>query len=480
MGNTRLLPENFYITGIPQTAERPKLFRPKELREYVFPEVGMIMYPLFWVKYTLFLLREGYNLSEQKYLFFWAKKNKNIESLNGVLYYSLISRFLKEEYDAEDVSVGKRWARWIFKKDWKDKIIEEIRKFVQNPNNFNSSAFVGKIFSSDFKSDCVNCNIDLARNCQSKFSTVINEFEDKEYRKNMRKSIGCFVDFIAELLYLNEDLNVEEGSVISPNIEFTRKVLLEESEDLKGDLIQLANTNLKFTVEEIVSLLNALQSNQKGTYFLRSLLLVSYFDPLNHHNRYIIERMRNILDLYRTTTDFKEGVLAKFKNINFNPEILAGLEESCFYWELNYFLADGEDISRDLLRNNPETVTSSEIAHYFSKGKNQSLENFKNFFQKFRDNKRRHYLESLIKTLNVGGGEKVAKFLATLLDGIEKSLDLSEVFVNLLLLEGTIEKETENLYSVTSLPKELTSATFYGIDPLIDWSRTMLRGLKNE
>lgn len=69
-----LLPEHFYVTGIPKKRKLPKLFRPKELRHYVFPELGMIMYPLFWVKYTLFLIKEGYVPWEQKHLFFWGKR----------------------------------------------------------------------------------------------------------------------------------------------------------------------------------------------------------------------------------------------------------------------------------------------------------------------------------------------------------------------------------------------------------------------
>ena len=83
------LPDNFFISAVPNRRELSKLFRPKELREFVFPEFGMIMYDLFWVKYTLYLIKEGYVPWTQNYLFFGAEKGGQIDVTKSVLYFSI-------------------------------------------------------------------------------------------------------------------------------------------------------------------------------------------------------------------------------------------------------------------------------------------------------------------------------------------------------------------------------------------------------
>ena len=476
---TRLIPKPFYISAFPKKRENPKLFRPKELREYIFPELGMIMYPLFWIKYTLYLIKNGYDPSNQDYLFFWVKKNGKIDPSKGVLYYSLLSRYYSTKKQTEDVSVGKLWAKGrLFKQDWKSRILKGLRKFVKDPNRFDFTNFVETTFSADFKTDCARAKIDLPKHL-TKMRDLFNKKSRKHSIESMKLAIESFTIALADVL-IRDGINCKKGSVIHPNIVFTRRVLLQNNTEL-GALEKLANTNFSFTKEEIEILLNQLQSTEKGRYFLRSLLLISYFDPRYHDNDYIRNRMRKIYDIFTSIDDFQKRIERKFSGFKFLPSILRKLEETCFYWELNFFLTDGETIARTITSNAQGVIRKKDVQEYFSQTQEEEPKYFVEFIKNLKnDEKRRKCFLSLIKNISKQRENKIAGFLLELLDGVKKGEAGYEIFLNLLVFQGTLERETENLYSIIGKPKEdFSYALFYGINPLIDWTRTILKRLGN-
>lgn len=444
----------------------------------MFPELGMIMYPLFWIKYTLHLLKEGYDVSAQKHLFFWA----GTEPSEGVLYYSLLSKFYSKGCGTEDVSVGTNWAKgWLFKPGWKDNVTKELEKIAKDQANYVFHEFTKNVFSSDFKTDCRRAHVNISRIIKTEMLKTLRDTKGKDYVETVQKTIEAFARSMMKIFHTNKGLHCKEGAVIEPNIEFTRRVLLQNSNDL-NELSKLANVNFNFTKEELKTLLTVLQTTEKGRYFLRSMLLVSYVDPLNHSRGYVREKMRDICDVYRSAKDFEEEIKSKFDDLIVNRSVLSGLEETCFCWALNFFLADGEEIARRLLgsQNIVRIIRGNEIKQYFSGG-DEYLRNFMGFLERLKKQAWRAHLTVVVEKLRKQGSEDVANYMARLLEGIEKYDEPYTIFIELLLEQGTLKKEAENIYSVVTLPPEETStAFFYGIDPIIDWSRTTLKGLCNE
>ena len=129
---------------------------------------------------------------------------------------------------SSDISVGSRWASgWLFKKGWKERIIEKLREYSRNPNLFDFNQFVDYVFSSDFKSDCKGKGIDLV-------TLVSNGMHMKDVDNSLGKKIGdisniigIFVDTIASLFHSRKEI-CKSGSVITPNIIFTQKLFLEK------------------------------------------------------------------------------------------------------------------------------------------------------------------------------------------------------------------------------------------------------------
>ena len=465
-----LIPEPFFISGRPTKGLRPKAARPKQLSQYVFPHFGMIMFNLFWVKYTLFLTLEcNYDLNKQKYLFFWAERNGHMNSRHGVLYYSLLSRYKSISGSSPDVSVGSLWAsRWLFKKGWRKKIIVKLVDLTQNPNSFDFEKFVDHVFLSDFKSDCKRNGIDLVNIMRIKMRA----------RREITKTIGDFVDALSHLLNSHKEL-CREGSVVEPNIDFTKNVLLKKLEDPARvkDLKKLANTNFTLNTEELEIFLKVLQATDEGTYFARSQFLLFYFDPLKHGKQYLKEQLRNVFKIFEKTKNVRKRVQSEFGHL-MTPSTLYGLDETCFYWEVNFFLADIENVARELLEKYPDRVSVDEVNLYLSHMKSDPI---REFIEKLERPKCRNFLEALIQKLDKEDDARsrmTSTFFSRLLDAPQAQEKSSQLLLDLMVELGSLEKETTQLYSMAGpLPEDWSSAFFYGIDPFIDWARTILRGL---
>lgn len=63
----------FIFSCQPTNGERIQLLRPRMLDEYTLPNVGMIMYGFFWIKYGLWLRERDITPSEQSELLLWTE-----------------------------------------------------------------------------------------------------------------------------------------------------------------------------------------------------------------------------------------------------------------------------------------------------------------------------------------------------------------------------------------------------------------------
>ena len=118
-----MLPQEYYISALPNTFSRSSIFRPKQLGDLIFPAVGMIMYPLYWCKYFLYLTAQGYRQENPLWLsmtFFVALDNhsKRENSYQDSTLF-LILRNALDENSRKATEIGSEWASrtprgWLF------------------------------------------------------------------------------------------------------------------------------------------------------------------------------------------------------------------------------------------------------------------------------------------------------------------------------------------------------------------------------
>jgi len=117
--------EEYYISVASERSSRVNLFRPKQLTDLIIPNIGMIMNPPFWIKYILYLAKNGYNFQDRrrnKRLFFEVQcqnfqKDKVYE--NSILFILMLAA-IKYNQIFENIKVGVDWcckkpSEWLFK-----------------------------------------------------------------------------------------------------------------------------------------------------------------------------------------------------------------------------------------------------------------------------------------------------------------------------------------------------------------------------
>jgi len=476
-------PNPFALSASPETSSRSKLFRPKELTEIVFPDVAMIMHHLFWVKFTIYLENKGYDTAAQNHLFLWAEKNGVREPTESVLYYSILSRYHREYQDMEDVSAGRDTVRnWgLFKSpdeagyDSFEHLKDRLRNGVNAPEEFDIEQFYDDVFAPEFKSKCVDGDMDMPSLLRAEFAEITVP-EDAPEEKRFEAMLTAFVNALTTAFGEYDRLHRRGRgeTVISSNISFTTNLISEVGLDR---LTPLANTRLTFSSEEIATLLEALQERSDGEFLVGSILLLAYIDPFRDR-KHIIADLRRIYDIYTETPDFDEQATANFPSASFTPRVKETLERLCFYWTVNFFLADGEDIARSQLDASQDFIDKAEVEEILNGS--GTPEHFVGFIENLERRDWLDYLDPLIARLNDEDEDDIAEFFETLRDCVVEGKSPSEIYLSLLVQRGTISPYTENSYKIKFEPTDSDSASFYGIDSLIGWTTTLLRSVEDE
>lgn len=476
-----LLPNHFYISGVPKKRKIPKLFRPKELAQYIFPDLGMIMYDLFWIKYTLFLVGDNYIPWMQDRLFFWASRGKDIDPLKSVIFFSLKSKIHSLLGDSGDIPAGRRFARdWLFTGigDWREIVALKLMEFSKRRQQFDFKEFVDIVFSSSFKERCSNDGIKLPAIA----SKLMNEyFEKSSCSSKYDSAVEAFCKFLSYVLHERNILRyypTRIGAVVDPNIDFARDILLFNKTELNG-LSEIANTNFRITKREVLILLERLTKSELGRNLLASIVLVSYYDPLNNANPTIVKLLRNSFDLYQDATDFEVRVRSVFGDFEIPKNIFDNMNETCFSWEFNFFLTDGETIARKIIQDE-KIISSQNVIEYFSV-KKPIVEYFMHFIETLPKPERIGQFQTLINKHQETKDTVTIDFLNGLLKSIKTRQNAHEIFEDLLETRGTLEKKSPKIFIVTGAvsKKESSEALFYGVDALIRWTKTILRVLKD-
>ena len=154
-------------------------------------------------------------------------------------------------------------------------------EFSKNPRGFDYKNFVEEVFHADIKSDFANRKINIAELASKQ---MIKSFSESKAGTAGLKSVESFCIFIKVLLIdkqIIDEYARGDSAVVGPNIQFTRKVLLDDKSDIT-DLKLLANTNFDFTKREVDVLLSNLLKTERGSYFVASIILISLLDPLRN------------------------------------------------------------------------------------------------------------------------------------------------------------------------------------------------------
>lgn len=167
---------------------------------------------------------------------------------------------------------------------------------------------------------------------------------------------------------------------------------------------------------------------------------------------------------------------SKFQLSVVDEHVTDDIDATAFYWVLNFFMADGETIARDLLQDAPSSLGVDDIEQYFSEDPT-SAERFRSFFDYTAEC--RPYLSALVAETERESVTTTRRFIDTLLHGLSEEQTPAELFVDLLESQGTLEEVSEGRYQILTRPQNTNAASFYGIGPLVSWAKTIATSVQS-
>jgi hypothetical protein len=185
--------------------------------------------------------------------------------------------------------------------------------------------------------------------------------------------------------------------------------------------------------------------------------------------------MRRIHDIVTTDSTRVLESGAKIADLDDLPQkVVQDLDETSYYWLLNFFMADGETIARTLLDTEDPILERNQVVEYFDEER-EGARTFVDFLTRPEDGL--EYLPRLLDQIHSDQSPRVYHFLSQLRTNLEQGTDPPQVLLDLLETNGTIEAETEqkDSYRIREFPTNTSGASFYGIGPLRDWTETLLK-----
>lgn len=466
----------YFLSASQDTSSRSRMFRPRELREFVFPGVGMIMHSLFWVKHSAHLHQQGINPSAQERLLLYAKKQDG-EPLydEGLLWYILASR-LQEDTPVQ-LTAGVRTVRddlfepqYDYDGDVYDRVAAELQLMASQGESYDTPRFVGEVLAPSFVTHCDDLGIDLEACIEQE---VRPDEASTAPQSREKRVLSDFCALIGRLIWEHKALRGTGNlNVIGSTIHFASQLLIPENEP---QLATLADTSFGFTPAQTTALLQAVATIEYGEHFVRSILFVTHIDPRKYSGSEFEREMRRIHDI---VTAEPESVLASAKSIvdleDLPPAATENLDETSYHWLLNFFMADGETISRTLLDIDEPVLRHETVEAHFEAGADRTAK-FQEFLTRREDG--RTYVPRLLSEVDSDNSPRIYRFLEQLERTLEQGTDPPQALLDLLEANGMIEPETDekDVYRIREFPSNTNSASFYGIGPLRNWTTTLLQ-----
>jgi hypothetical protein len=479
---------SFFLSARPEEGTQTNYFRPKEVTKIVFPDVGMIMYPLFWVKYGIYLDRYGYDLGSQSHLYLWAERDDDRDPTESVLYYSLLGKYWAETTDEQDISVGESAAtEWIFEPSARtghgpyDEVYEHFRDGVTrikrgDPVDLESfTTDTRSLLSQRFRSKCAEHGVSFTSLFAARLDGISLD-TDADTVTLYEGVVRAFVRAVVEAFEAVPTLHRKRlgETIIGSNISFTQP-LLEGAPP--STLDRLANTRFAVSADEANAFLEAVQHREWGEYLVGSILLIATIGPFQD-NASIMDELRQLPQLYESRDDIVTSSLATFPDADFAPAVRDALQELSYFWSVNYFLADGEDLARKLFTAaDGDTFTQADVDTLFAT--EATAQSFEDFLELSHRDQYARQLADLIDLLEEMGESDVAEFLRTYEAVLGEGLSTTDTFLELLKAREMIIPEDE-YYQITAPFQDNDSAGFYGVSEVISWTKTLVAAQANE
>lgn len=466
----------YFLSASQETSSRSRLFRPRELREFVFPGVGMIMHSLFWVKHAAHLHQQGIDVSGQDRLLLYARTEDD-EPLytEGLLWYILDSRF-QEDTPVQLTAGVKTVKNYLFEPQYDydgdvyDRVAAELQRIASQGESYDAGRFVDEVFAPWFVTRCGDLGIDLETRIEEEVSQNAGETAQQSREERV---LSDFCTLVGRLIREHTPLRGTSNlNVIGTTLQFATQLFIPANDAQLGTL---ADPSFEFTPAQTTALLQAVANIDYGEHFVRSILFVAHIGPRKHSGPEFDREMRRIHDI--VTAD-SETVLESGKAIvnleDLPPTATRDLDETSYYWLLNFFMADGETISRELLDTNEPILRRDTVEEHFETGEDRT-ETFEDFLARPEDG--RTYLPRLLSAVDPEESTRVYRFLDQLRDNLDQGTDPPQVLLDLLETNGMIERESDekDVYRIREFPSNTNSASFYGIGPLRSWTTTLLQ-----
>jgi hypothetical protein len=472
----------FFLSARPEGGTQANYFRPKAVTEIVFPDVGMIMYPMFWNKYAIYLHKNGYDLAEQDHLYLWAERNDERVATDGELYYALRSLYATRQGTIPDIAVGENAAsEWLFKpsmvtgRGLYDELVDHFLTVAtgEAPSVDEFTTETLGLMSQRFRSRCAENDISFPEYFKTQLHSVTHSSEADE-RDRYDSVVTAFVRALERSFAAVPTLHRTRLSevVIGSNINFVRQ-LLEQAPP--STLARLANTRFPLSADEANAFLEAVQAREHGEYLVGSILLIAVVGPSLDRDA-ILDKLRRLPELYQSRSDIVDEAREQFPDADISTEVLDVLEQLCYFWSINYFLADGEDLARHLIANTPGIITEADLDELFKS--HETAESFERFIELSTQDRYAAELTDLLTVLTSMDEDDVAAFLDQFRAHLDAGDSPRELFIALLEWNDVLVDESDH-YRVTAPIQENDSATFYGVDEVINWTKTLTEAVDN-
>ncbi|WP_254821920.1 hypothetical protein [Haloglomus halophilum] len=442
------------------------------LDEYATPNVGMIMYGFFWVKYGLWLKAQGLDPTAQSELLLWVEQSDgSIEPAAGALYYSLLLVYANES--ASNIPGRNITKGWIFAKqpsgvDHYATAVRKLDALADAPASVDGEAFVEAVIAPWLRTRCEEADIDLAARFEAELAPAVQaEYETEQAR--FEASLAAFTTVLGEIFNANQSLH--EGHNTTPiDQPFDISNMLWAAAAPEGTA--LANDTVQITQADVTALFSLLEQFEQGRRMLHSFIFFGYLGA-DHTDA---DTVREIFALCRAQpTALIEGAATHY-SYTFDPQISEEIIETSFVYEVNYILAEAETIARKLLAEHSQQISLQAVEEFFEERRGDlPIDQYERFVAWQAPVET--YLPWLIERYaDTGEDEDVVAVLEILERGVAEGRSPAALLIDLLTDRGVLEpfEFAPETYKVLRSPSTESSATFYGVGSMEDYAAELM------